>query len=572
MYTAPRLTQLLAQQHQQRSPDLFKQGIFTLQWRGKIGSFPYPDLETIVSAGEPCGYWNWNPHQDFGNLDQRRPKLPLNGYIAASAIRGIVRAWAKNRKHLRDRMYELLGEQDDDDIVVAGKIQFLDAWPKLPAQLSLDIVNPQQQFQVFHDSNEQGKPLPCYTLGDGRHPLEFTVAIRGIPDRATAADVQEVWDWVQQALNLYGIGGRTASGYGAVKVPRSFQATPELRQPDQGYSTRLFEFTLFSQGCYGADTTKPELRPSHWRGWLRSWMLRFFLGVMSQADAELTVGELLGTLEAPNDRKSRKGVIRLQMVKNSTWEKHSSNNPTFYVWQGSLKITAPTDMFDEIILPIIKFAAMTGGVGRGWRRPLHIFMMTTKDSRQRPAQRGTHLILKQKVRNSSSGEVRSQLCRIPLNAEAWLKTYNAWKVAVISRWANRVITVNQQHQAEVFSPEACSVYIVPAPEQEPIDLENYSWRYRNASDTRGDGMELIYQKKYKRKIDVGGDAARGNAKSHCSWVSIKRVDEPHLEEQTDCQEVVCVFMGQRNQLRLDFLRDLHQLTGSTRLFGCAPEP
>ena len=57
MYTAPKLVELLAKQHEKRDQEgLFKQGTFTLLWRGKVGSSPYPDLETIVSAGEPCGF------------------------------------------------------------------------------------------------------------------------------------------------------------------------------------------------------------------------------------------------------------------------------------------------------------------------------------------------------------------------------------------------------------------------------------------------------------------------------------------------------------------------------------
>jgi len=88
LYTAPKLTELLAKQSEKRSPGLFKQGVFTLQWRGKVGSFPYPDLETIVSAGEPCGQWDWKPDRDFGDLNKRHKKLPLNGYIPGSAIRG----------------------------------------------------------------------------------------------------------------------------------------------------------------------------------------------------------------------------------------------------------------------------------------------------------------------------------------------------------------------------------------------------------------------------------------------------------------------------------------------------
>jgi|GEM_PF-5726317 len=71
MYTGPRLIELLEKQHQRREAKLLpegkplsgllKKGTFTIQWRAKVGSFPHPDLETIVSAGEPCG--SWRPSQ-----------------------------------------------------------------------------------------------------------------------------------------------------------------------------------------------------------------------------------------------------------------------------------------------------------------------------------------------------------------------------------------------------------------------------------------------------------------------------------------------------------------------------
>ncbi len=571
-YTAPMLTKLLAQQSEKRSPGLFKQGVFTLQWRGKVGSFPYPDLETIVSAGEPCGSWKWKPDEDFGLINQRKSILPLNGYIPASAIRGIVRAWANKRPEIKSRMLELLGNQEDDDHVLAGKIQFLDAWTEKATELTLDIVNPQQEFQVFHDSEKQGTPLPLYTLGDGNQILQITVAIRGIPNRSQPDDVHEVWNWVQQALSLYGVGSRTASGYGVVKAPRSFRPTPDLRRLDPGYSIQQFEFILYSQGCYGVDGQRdPELRPSHWRGWLRSWMLRFFLGVMSPHDAEITVGELLGTLESSNDRKSRKGCVRLQLIKGEPWGVPSTNQPTFYTWQGTLKITAPTEILNRIILPVIKFAAMTGGVGRGWRRPLHIFMMQLRDGKQRPAQRGTHLILKQKVRKPNSTETELKLCNISLRSETWLQVYDKWKESVQSQWGNRTADINPHFKAEVFSPITCSVYAVPAPVSEPLNLDDYSWNESDALPTRGEGMELIYQEKYKRKADVGGDAARGgNSRSYCSWVSIKRVNIPNPEEETDCQEVVCLFMGDQNTRRSEFLRDLAHIPGAVHLFGVQP--
>lgn len=58
MYTGPKLLELLASKHQQQNTsELYKQEIFTLEWRAKVGSFPHPDLETLISAGEPCGAW-----------------------------------------------------------------------------------------------------------------------------------------------------------------------------------------------------------------------------------------------------------------------------------------------------------------------------------------------------------------------------------------------------------------------------------------------------------------------------------------------------------------------------------
>ena len=58
MYSGTKLVDALARQHEKRSnSELFKSSEFILDWRSKVGSFPHPDGETIVSAGEPCGSW-----------------------------------------------------------------------------------------------------------------------------------------------------------------------------------------------------------------------------------------------------------------------------------------------------------------------------------------------------------------------------------------------------------------------------------------------------------------------------------------------------------------------------------
>jgi CRISPR-associated protein Cmr6 len=561
MYSGPRLVELLEQQHQARQQSgLFKKGTFTIQWRTKVGSFPHPDLETIVSAGEPCGTWQTSSNcpedkrhpedkRNVGDNWQYLRELPLHGYIPGASIRGVVRAWAKQRPKIKPRMYHLLGYQDDDTIS-AGKIEFLDAWPEKPTKLTLDIVNPQEPFQVYHQG--QSTPLSLYTLGNGKASIPVTVAIRGIPGRATQVDVQEVWSWVQQALSLYGVGSRTASGYGSIQIDNPL---PPILDP--GCAIKTFEFSLYSQGSAGPNMRTMELRPSHWRGWLRSWMLRFLLGVMSQSDAETTVGELLGTLEP----ESRKGCVRLQIVKGKTWGTCSDNQPTFYLWKGQLKITAPSEILNKIILPVVCFAVMVGGVGRGWRRPLHIFWMQKRNGEEE-ASRGTYLTL--------THEVNSEAKNFGLlpQPESWNSIYQKWQRDVKNQWSQRFSLNNNRFQAEVFSPKTCAVFLVSGPEEEPVDRQNLEqdlkWKDIDAQETRGSGMDLIYKPKYKRKSDVGGNAGGGAA--HCSWVSIKRISV----KQEGIKEIVCLFMGDDNPLRSQFLNDLAKIPGAVHLFGVKP--
>jgi len=569
LHTAPKLTELLAKQSEKRSPGLFKQGVFTLQWRGKVGSFPYPDLETIVSAGEPCGQWEWKPDRDFGDLKDRLKQLPLSGYIPGSAIRGMVRGWAV--KHgFKQEVENLLGYQNENQEITAGKIEFLDAWPATQEKLALDITNPQERFQVYHDKSDSGKPkpLPLYTLGNGTKPVEITIAIRGIPNLAAKNDVDTVWHWIQQALSFYGVGSRTASGYGRLK--------PEAQIVPVGlpeYKTQELGFSLFSQGCYGPDQDNRinvELRPSHWRGWLRSWTLRFLLGVMSERNAQLTVEELFGTLESQSGGKSRQGCVRIEMLQGTQqqpWGKKSQNSPEFYAWKGHVQISAPTKTLDSIILPIVKFAVSVGGVGRGWRRPLHQFSKEKKHGGWIQISRGTDLILTRK----SEHDDRAKKFALPSEEQQWQTTYQQWTKSVQKSYPSRFLSTAQNPRAEVFSPSSCSIYLVPGPVQEPLERKAMEWSINNTAGTRGEGMALIYDSVYKRNPEVGGTAAQGkDARSYCSWVSIKCI--PAKDGGT--KEIVCLFMGGQtphsDHDRSDFLYDLSEIPGAVHLFGVTP--
>jgi CRISPR-associated protein Cmr6 len=219
----------------------------------------------------------------------------------------------------------------------------------------------------------------------------------------------------------------------------------------------------------------------------------------------------------------------------------------------------------------------------------------------RDAARGSHLIIKHQVRNRE-GIWQTKAFGLGDNPEIWTSTYDKWLEAMQyetdaqaernnqtstyekwlhkmrSRWANRIIpNANQSLKAEIFAPHTCAVYAVPGPDANPIDENNFEWLETNAEKTRGEGMHLIYEttppRNYKRNPDIGGNAANGNA--YCSWASIKRINIPSQEIETDCQEIVCLFMGgispQADHIRADFLRDLNnEIEGKVHLFGVSP--
>lgn len=574
--TAPLLVKLLEQQSQQNG--LFKTGEFIIEWRTKVGSFPHPDGETIISAGELCG--KWKPSEPTCPQNLRRPEdkrnvaennsyfkeLPLHGYIPASCIRGIVREWVNQNPKINSKeMERLLGYQDNEkNEIHAGKIEFLDAYPLSPTKLTLDIVNPQEDFQVYHQG--QSTPLSFYTLGNGKNAIKVRFAIRGITNIATTEDVEQVWGWVEQALNYYGVGSRTASGYGVIK------SKGVKVKPPQNYAQKTLSFSLYSQGCYGVNQqpyqNNEELRPSHWRGWLRSWVLRFLLGVMSEDNAHKTLGELFGKIGDDNSEDVYKGSVRIKMIEGKTWGEKSKNSPFFYCWKGQLQITAPKEILNKIIIPIVRFAVSVGGVGRGWRRSLHIFMMTTR-SGDRPAVRGSYLILTKKVKDKTTDEIKSQSLMLnPAKPETWVNAYDNWLDAIRSQWSdrinldenNQVIYQNIGLKAEIFSPVHCRVYTVPDPFKEPVNFQDIEWEITDPKKTRGEGMNLVYRNQYKRKQEVGGNAGHGGA--FCSWVSIRRV-----KKGVKCQEIVCVFKGDESQLRSQFIQNLAKIEESKHLFG-----
>ena len=171
--------------------------------------------------------------------------------------------------------------------------------------------------------------------------------------------------------------------------------------------------------------------------------------------------------------------------------------------------------------------------------------MERRDRNSVEASRGCHLIFTHKVKDKNTKEYKTKLFALsPSQPQNWQTTYQNWVNSVREIWGDRLrIGANKDLQAEVFSPDTCSIYVVPYPDENPLDEKNKTWVFSEpVEDTRGEGMDLIYQRPYKGEPDVGGKAGNGGA--YCSWVSIKRVNVPHPEiKDSLCQEVVCIFMG-----------------------------
>ena len=200
-----------------------------------------------------------------------------------------------------------------------------------------------------------------------------------------------------------------------------------------------------------------------------------------------------------------------------------------------------------------------GGVGRGWRRPLHRLILETRSGGKFDTARGCHLEL---TRSRVDVATNSTSTKLDLAGNNLNSIYDVWRDSVIKNWPDRYRQNIAAIDAEVFSPNTCAVYLVPEPYQNPIDPKTLNWIPGETTATRGRGMELIYQSEYKRKEAVGGDQAK------CSWVSIKRVNGAKPEDR--CQEIVCIFMGSEHKLRSQFLEDLAKIPDTVQLFGRQP--
>lgn len=138
-------------------------------------------------------------------------------YIPGTSVKGIIRDWARQNGEDKSKINRLFGPDDNQDRSV-GSIIFLDALPTHPVVLSSDIMTP--HYGPYYSNGEEIPgdwhdpiPIPFLTVDKDQ------VFLFGIIPRIDVAEeeIDEVSNWLIQALEWFGAGAKTNVEYGRFK-------------------------------------------------------------------------------------------------------------------------------------------------------------------------------------------------------------------------------------------------------------------------------------------------------------------------------------------------------------------
>ena len=144
-------------------------------------------------------------------------------FIPGSALKGLTRAYAAGE------IYPSTNIDKDDEIVKhifgtqkeAGTVIFFDAMPvDGQATFTLDIMNPHypDYYSGSKPPTNDQNPIPVTFLTVTDTAFVFALAPRNPNNDQHKADVEQAREWLQAALEKYGVGGKTSAGYGVMKL------------------------------------------------------------------------------------------------------------------------------------------------------------------------------------------------------------------------------------------------------------------------------------------------------------------------------------------------------------------
>jgi CRISPR/Cas system CMR subunit Cmr6 (Cas7 group RAMP superfamily) len=147
--------------------------------------------------------------------------IPL---IPGSALKGVTRAYATDEGESEEAIQRIFGTEQK-----AGNVIFFDAMPfKGHAKIDLDIMNahyPDYYGGEKLPTNTQD-PNPVTFLTMRNTTFMFALALRRPRD---IADMEMARTWLQNALEKYGVGGKTSAGYGFLTpIPQKFPTVGQV--------------------------------------------------------------------------------------------------------------------------------------------------------------------------------------------------------------------------------------------------------------------------------------------------------------------------------------------------------
>jgi len=190
----------------------------SLDWRMVIGLGGESVLETDITL-----------HHLYG--------IP---FLPASALKGLTRAYVTGEieEYKSDtidtdseEIKRIFGSQDH-----AGTVIFFDAMPlKGHTNFVLDIMNP--HYPEYYSGNQpptnDQNPVPVTFLTVTNTTFTFALAPRHVNKEQHLKDVEQVKTWLQEALQKYGVGGKSSAGYGYFKKAMPSSEPPQLERTEE---------------------------------------------------------------------------------------------------------------------------------------------------------------------------------------------------------------------------------------------------------------------------------------------------------------------------------------------------
>jgi CRISPR-associated protein Cmr6 len=429
-------------------------------------------------------------------------------YIPASSLKGAARAWARQNGESKSELSKILGILDGK-VAQAAKVEFLDAFPTKEC-LSVDVATPQWHWQ---NGNIAYKPVP--------HPLlsmeqpQFLIGLRPTkPENAKYIPI--VKEWLENALKS-GIGSRVSSGYGRA-----------LGQSSTFPNSQSYDFELWTQGVYGADSQKVEFRPTAIRGILRYWFRAVALSLYQPESCQELEEAIFGKL-------SQQGKISITTLFNN-FKKQDT-----YCYNGKIYLETKEQKYLELISQILILASHLGGFGRGSRRPFHLL---------HGRMRGCHWSI--------------DADRLPIGYDLtqWQKLFQSLRSAFqtvqtpIGAYTSSPGNPGKGNRCQDSLDSNAQVWLLKSPNQLAPDKVT-DWKANgNQPNVLGSALSLLYSNtKFKGENQQGlGNKYVGGAFGTPSFVWIKSI----FPRVGDSYQVVTIF-GVDQTDRLTFAKELDKL-------------